>query len=108
MSAGDKLGGAVKGVFNTIHGAGEAIRGNINDGLDSAGEGLRQASSDKDGHSTTTSSSDPSTFGKSDDYNQSGNHQGVAQKGTDEFKQGIEQISNAFNSNKSSNTHSSV
>ncbi|SJX66513.1 uncharacterized protein SRS1_11339 [Sporisorium reilianum f. sp. reilianum] len=113
MSLGDKIGGVLKGTFDTIHGAGETIRGNINDGLDSAGEGLRHASSEhhKDEQSastTTTTSSDASTFGKSSDYDTAGSQKGVANKGTEEFKHGIEQISDAFHSSKSSNTHSST
>lgn len=96
-----------RSAIDTIHGAGETIRGTINDGLDSAGEGLRNA----DSNDSTAKTSDPSAFGKSSDYDNSGNHQGVAEKGTNEFKQGVEQLQNTFSSNSttsSSTTHPST
>ncbi|KIS65835.1 uncharacterized protein UMAG_11229 [Mycosarcoma maydis] len=98
MSAGDKIGGVLKGAIETIHGAGESIRGNINDRLDSAGEGLRSA----DSTNSTANASDPSTFGRSSDYNNSANHQDVAKNGSAEFKHGISKLQNAFSSNTTS------
>jgi len=40
-SAGASLGGRVRGVFDAIHGAGEALRGNINAAVDGLGDGVR-------------------------------------------------------------------
>ncbi|EST06810.1 hypothetical protein PSEUBRA_003797 [Kalmanozyma brasiliensis GHG001] len=94
-NAGDRIGGAIKGAFNAVHGVGETIRGNINDGVDAAGEGLRDASHDD-------RAADPSAVGRSSDYDTQGNHRGVAQEGTEEFKSGIQQMKNAFSSDSSS------
>ncbi|SPO31427.1 uncharacterized protein UTRI_06557 [Ustilago trichophora] len=93
----NSIGDAVKGALNTIHGAGESIRGNINQTLDSAGEGLRNPNS-----STSTSPA----YGKSTDYNNpTASQQGVADKGAQEFKQGIDKLSGAFNANNNSTSH---
>lgn len=39
-SAGAALGTRVRGVFEAVHGAGEALRGNINSALDGLGDGV--------------------------------------------------------------------
>ncbi|GAC77085.1 short-chain acyl-CoA dehydrogenase [Moesziomyces antarcticus T-34] len=93
-NTGNKIGDTIKGVLNAGHGAGETIRGTINQTLDSAGEGLRQGSSD------THTARDAPTDGKSADY--AGNHsqRDVTQNGADEFKQGIDSIAGAFGKDK--------
>ncbi|SPO48838.1 uncharacterized protein PSANT_06529 [Moesziomyces antarcticus] len=93
-STGNKIGDTIKGVLNAGHGAGETIRGTINQTLDSAGEGLRQ------GSSHTHTARDAPTDGKSADY--AGNHsqRDVTQNGADEFKRGIDSIAGAFNKDK--------
>lgn len=41
-STRNTVGSRVSGLFNAIHGAGEAIRGTINSGLDGLGDGVRR------------------------------------------------------------------
>ncbi|SNX87973.1 uncharacterized protein MEPE_06684 [Melanopsichium pennsylvanicum] len=99
-NSGNSIGDAVKGALDVIHGAGESIRGNINQGLDSAGEGLRNADSSQ--HSTTNEAA----HGRSSDYTNQGSQQGVADKGAQEFKSGVDKLTGAFNkNNSSSSTH---
>ncbi|KAJ1021887.1 hypothetical protein NDA16_003649 [Ustilago loliicola] len=71
--AGKSLGEAVKGVFTTAHGAGEAIRGNVNQTLDSAGEGLRQGTSDD-----AQAKAHAEDHGRNSDYDKDGSHEGAA------------------------------
>ncbi|SPO31736.1 uncharacterized protein UTRI_06557_B [Ustilago trichophora] len=101
-SNNNSIGDAVKGALNTIHGAGESIRGNINQTLDSAGEGIRN--SDSHNSTSTNTFQPPATHGKSRDYdNPTASQQGIADKGAQEFKQGIDKLSSAFNANTSHN-----
>ncbi|GAA5921206.1 hypothetical protein JCM3775_004139 [Rhodotorula graminis] len=75
-SAGASLGGRVRGVFEAIHGAGEALRGNINAAVDGLGDGIanRPQGSVESRQSQSAAS---------------GEQQSVAQKGLDELKSGI-------------------
>ncbi|CCF48774.1 hypothetical protein NDA11_000554 [Ustilago hordei] len=103
--AGKSFGEAVKGVFTAAHGAGEAIRGNANQTLDSAGEGLKHDTSDPN-----TAKAHADAHGRSSDYDKAGSHQGVAAKGADEFKAGTHKLGSVFGKNKTTqpvNTNSS-
>ncbi|GAA5907078.1 hypothetical protein JCM8208_004506 [Rhodotorula glutinis] len=71
-SAGASLGGRVRGVFEAIHGAGEALRGNINAAVDGLGDGIAN-------RPQGTVESRQSASGE----------QSVAQKGLEELKGGI-------------------
>ncbi|KAI5478596.1 hypothetical protein MNV49_004738 [Pseudohyphozyma bogoriensis] len=59
------------GILGAIHGAGEAIRGTINEGLDGLGDGISQRQS-----GTTQSRT-------------AGGEQGVARKGVEEVKESL-------------------
>ncbi|PWY98639.1 hypothetical protein BCV70DRAFT_144415, partial [Testicularia cyperi] len=89
-------------VFDAGHGAGEVIRGNINDTLDSAGEGLRKGTSEHDSSATTTATGTEDIHGRSSDYNHAGSHQGVAQNGANEFHKGLDRLTGALSGNSSS------
>ncbi|KAL8283804.1 hypothetical protein RQP46_005236 [Phenoliferia psychrophenolica] len=68
---GGQVGERAKGLFGAIHGAGEAIRGTINSGLDGLGDGVAGR---KTGEVTSQSST--------------GSNEGVAQSGVAEAKAG--------------------
>ncbi|GAA95334.1 uncharacterized protein L969DRAFT_15197 [Mixia osmundae IAM 14324] len=70
--AGQDIGKGVKGLFNTIHGAGETIRGTINSTLDGLGDGVAQRESGSAASRTEAQSGDS-----------------TVQKGQAEFKQGL-------------------
>ncbi|GAA5932571.1 hypothetical protein JCM10213_006268 [Rhodosporidiobolus nylandii] len=78
VSVGADHGDRLKGVFSAIHGAGEAIRGTINDTLDGLGDGVAGRQ-----HGTVESRSSASTG------------ETVAQKGEREFKEGIAHVQGA-------------
>ncbi|CAO1614502.1 unnamed protein product [Parajaminaea phylloscopi] len=85
--AGQGLGDAVKGIFNTVGGAGEAIRGNFNDFVDRAGEGLASAGEDKESQERRQAQLNSSTSGT-----RPGENADVARKGMDQINQGINQL----------------
>lgn len=87
-------------VLDAGHGAGEVIRGNFNDTVDNAGEGLRNSTNDSNSSAPNTEN----VQGRSSDYDNAGDHSTVAKGGSEEFKEGINRISNAFNSNSTTNT----
>ncbi|KPV72526.1 uncharacterized protein RHOBADRAFT_66891 [Rhodotorula graminis WP1] len=76
QSVGADAGQRGKGVFEAIHGAGEALRGNINAAVDGLGDGIanRPQGSVESRQSQSAAS---------------GEQQSVAQKGLDELKSGI-------------------
>lgn len=80
------------------HGVGEVIRGNFNDAVDNAGEGLRNSTNDSNSSAPTSEN----VHGRSADYNHGADHSTVAKNGTEEFKDGINRVSSAFHSDSSS------
>ena len=81
-------------IFNAGHGAGETIRGTINDTLDKFGDGLA---------SDGTSNSDSSRLNKLQDSNHAPqDHANVVEKGKEEFQAGVNSMSNAGRGNGSS------
>ncbi|POY75850.1 hypothetical protein BMF94_0932 [Rhodotorula taiwanensis] len=75
-NVGGDLGNRAGGVFNAMHGAGEAIRGNINSFLDQGGDALAGRE-----HGSVPSR-ETGTAG----------HESTAQKGINELSKGISQI----------------
>ncbi|GAA5836863.1 hypothetical protein JCM9279_007683 [Rhodotorula babjevae] len=71
-SAGASLGGRVRGVFEAIHGAGEALRGNINAAVDGLGDGIANRPQ-----------------GSVESRQSASGEESVAQKGLNELKGGI-------------------
>lgn len=70
-------------IFNSAHGAGEAIRGTFNDGVDQLGEGIAGAgSSDKE------AAERKAKLAEKEGGTKEGNGD-VAQKGMDEVKEGL-------------------
>ncbi|EPQ25792.1 uncharacterized protein PFL1_06659 [Pseudozyma flocculosa PF-1] len=92
---GQGIGDAVKGVFNTGHGIGEVIRGNINQGVDNAGEGLRQGTSNTNetgtgtGTGTGTATAGGAAGTHPDVAAKSRQHEDVANKGLEEIEEGV-------------------
>ncbi|GAA5973594.1 hypothetical protein JCM8115_000429 [Rhodotorula mucilaginosa] len=74
--AGADLGNRAGGVFNALHGAGEAIRGNINSFLDQGGDAVAGRE-----HGTVPSRDAPPA-----------GHETTAQSGVSELKKGISEI----------------
>ncbi|GAA5992150.1 hypothetical protein JCM10908_001790 [Rhodotorula pacifica] len=75
-NAGADLGNRAGGVFNALHGAGEAIRGNINSFLDQGGDAVagREHGSVPSRETTTAG------------------HDTTAQKGLNELNKGIAEV----------------
>ncbi|CAO1636009.1 unnamed protein product [Jaminaea pallidilutea] len=85
--AGQGVGDAIKGVFNTAGGAGESIRGNFNNFVDQAGEGLASRMGSGEEQQQRAEKLDSSNSGA-----KPGENAEIAQKGEDQFKQGLEQM----------------
>lgn len=90
----------VSSIFNTAHGAGETIRGNINSFLDQGGEALAGGSNQEQAarQSSTTGGSGQTTA----------DHDSVAQNGLQEIKSGLNQLGGGSGSTTSSTGASST
>ncbi|CAO1638893.1 unnamed protein product [Sympodiomycopsis kandeliae] len=87
-NAGQSFGDAVKGVFNTAHGAGESIRGNFNNFVDQAGEGLASQMGDKNEQAEREQK-----LAQSGSSSKPGENANIAEKGKEEMTRGLNQIS---------------
>ncbi|PWN92507.1 hypothetical protein FA10DRAFT_266256 [Acaromyces ingoldii] len=88
-NAGEGVGNAIKGAFNTAHGLGETIRGTVNGNLDKFGEGItNNEAGGRGGTANSTTNLEGSGATAAD-------HQSTAQKGLDEIKQGISSVQGA-------------
>lgn len=76
-------------LFNSAHGAGETIRGTINDTLDGVGKGIA-------GDGTSTKNAD-GLNSRSGQATSSEDHGSVIQSGKEEFRSGVSSIENAGN-----------
>ncbi|GAA6046639.1 hypothetical protein JCM3770_003091 [Rhodotorula araucariae] len=74
-SAGASVGTRVRGVFEAIHGAGEAIRGNVNSALDGLGDGIANRPQ-----------------GTVESRQSAASEESVAQKGVRELNEGINAV----------------
>ncbi|GAA5871978.1 hypothetical protein JCM8547_006207 [Rhodosporidiobolus lusitaniae] len=81
----------VSGLFGAIHGAGEAIRGTINSGLDGLGDGVT-------GRPQGTATSRTSAAGE----------ESVAQKGVAEFQKGVDALKGEHHASSTTNSTSSL
>ncbi|PWN26395.1 hypothetical protein BDZ90DRAFT_280438 [Jaminaea rosea] len=85
--AGNSIGEGIKGVFNTIGGAGESIRGNFNNFVDQAGEGLASNMGSKEEQEARQAK-----LGQEGSGTKVGENADIASKGEEQVKRGINQL----------------
>ncbi|UZJ53096.1 hypothetical protein CBS101457_002416 [Exobasidium rhododendri] len=86
--SGQGVGDVIKGIFSAGHGAGETIRGTINNTLDSFGDGIAS-----DGKTTGTDTKRAQNLENSGHAPQ--NHANTVETGKQELNNGINSISHA-------------
>jgi len=86
---------SLRSIFGAAHGAGETIRGAINDGLDQAGEGIARGGTSKERQAQRDA--DLAAKGQAEP---SAQHNAVAREGVQEVKDSVNSIRNLGGGNK--------